>query len=70
VPQTALQRLADLQAAEWLASQATHKAALLIRQRIAEGASVEPGRLYFDEDLRMVRTERRARRRKGDGIDG
>lgn len=55
ITQEDLMRLAFLQDAEWLASQAAHKAALQIASRVAHGAFVEIGEMVFDADRKMAR---------------
>lgn len=50
--------LEDAQVAEW---EAGRRAALLaeeVRTALARGARLEEGRLYFDADLRMVRSRK------------
>jgi hypothetical protein len=59
VTQEELKQISQLQAAEWLASQAAHKAIFAMLERLKAGAKVEEGKLYFDADLRMVRTKRK-----------
>lgn len=66
VKQSELRRIADLQAAEWVASQAAHKAVLRVMDRLRSGASVEPGEFYFDTDLKMARS-RKAKTAGGTG---
>lgn len=59
VPQSVLQELELAQIAEWHAGK---RAALLseqIRLALKRGATVEPGKLYFDGELEMVRTRRK-----------
>lgn len=59
VTQKRLEDLENAQVAEWHAGR---RAALLseaIRVALEGGASVEPGRLYFDDELRMVRSRKK-----------
>lgn len=62
VSQELLRDLEEAQRAEWAASK---RAALLserVKAAITErNAQVEPGPLYFDEELEMVRTKKSAR---------
>lgn len=55
ITQRDLSRVAELQAAEWLAANNAHKAVLQIQARLLHGARIEPGELSFDSELRMVR---------------
>jgi hypothetical protein len=55
ITQEELRKLGDLQAAEWLAAKNTHKAALIIENRLNLGAQIEPGELTFDRELGMMR---------------
>lgn len=55
ITQAELNRAAELQAAEWLAAQAAHKANSSLHVRLLHGASVEIGEFTFDRELRMVR---------------
>lgn len=58
VTQAELAAVSALQAAEWQASQAAHKAVFQILTRLQHGAEIEAGTLEFDPDLRMVRSKK------------
>lgn len=58
ITQADLRRIAELQAAEWIAASNAHKANHRIQTRLLLGASVEPGPLTFDRELKMVRREK------------
>lgn len=55
VSQGTLKKIADLQGALWKAERAAHLAVEELRTRLLYGASVEPGPLVFDPELKMVR---------------
>lgn len=59
ITQDELSQIAQLQAAEWLASQAAHKAVFAVLERLKSGAQVEEGSLHFDAELKMVRSHRK-----------
>jgi hypothetical protein len=65
VTQSELNEISHLQAVEWQAARAAHRSIEKLERRLLEGASLEPGPLVFDRDLKMVRT-----RRKAPGSDG
>lgn len=59
VTQADLIELSTAQRAEWMASK---RAALLsegIKASLQQGARVEPGPLYFDRELEMVRSKKK-----------
>lgn len=58
ITQDDLMRASQLQAAEWLAANAAHKANLTILNRLKHGAQIETGTLTYDRELRMVRTRK------------
>jgi len=55
ITQSDLGHIGDLQATEWIASQATQREVLSLDQRLKAGAVIEDGPLTFDLTLRMVR---------------
>lgn len=61
IDQGALKRLEDLQRLEWLAARQAGALSERIRYQIEEQhAIVEDGPLYWDAELRMVRTRKAA----------
>lgn len=54
-----LAEISKLQATAWAADQEAHAAVLIIEQRLLNGAQVEDCDLFFDPDLRMIRTKRK-----------
>jgi len=61
-----LELVADKQAQAWRVEQEMQQAVARLKARLEHGATVKATRYYFDRELGMVRTESRARRRKGD----
>jgi len=55
-----LVEISKLQADAWSAEQLAHEAVLNIEVRLRQGAALEDGDLYFDQDLRMVRSRKQA----------
>ena len=64
VSQNELLELADMQRMEWSVGKRAALMSETVKTRIQHGATVEPGTLYFDIELEMVRT---ARKKEGSG---
>lgn len=58
ITQEDLCHVSTLQAAEWLAADAAHKANCHLSNRLRLGAQIEAGNLTYDRELRMVRTRK------------
>ena len=56
ISQSDLQQLEDVQRAVWRLTTQAGVLADNIRRALARGAVIEPGALYYDEDLKMVRS--------------
>lgn len=59
ITQAELTKASDLQAMEWQTARLAHRAIEQIERRLLEGAALEDGPLYFDGELKMVRTRRK-----------
>lgn len=59
ISQEQLRELESAQRAEWLASKRAALFSERVRAAIQQGASVEPGPLFYDPELEMVRSRKR-----------
>lgn len=63
VTQADLSHQVDLQVAEWEGDRAAQMGAEDIRNRLAEGATLKPGKLTFDKKLKMATASKPAKAR-------
>ena len=60
VSQEVLRELEHLQRLEWIASRQAALASERLRSALAQGATIEEGALYYDRELKMVRSRKQA----------